>query len=171
MASRSEDAFVSEEEFLAHAIVTKEGLLTQSHLYIAIIVILYEKMGLLIPAKVLSSNTHGRGLFADSDLPAGTVVWRFDPKVDKAVSSQEAGRSVYWRFDNFAYYDKNVKKWIYHLDKTKWINHSHKPNLKNRGTETITNRHVKRGEELLEDYCEASARCKQGKTFDNKVNQ
>ena len=127
-------------------------------------------MGLLIAAKALSSDIHGRGLFADCDLPAGTVVWRFDPKVDKVVTSQSAGREIYWRFDNFAYYDKNLKKWVYHMDKTKWINHSHKPNLKNRDKEMVTSRHVKRGEELLEDYCEASGRCKKRAEFDEMIN-
>jgi len=127
-------------------------------------------MGLLITAKVLSSDTHGRGLFADCDLPEGTAVWRFDPKVDKIVSSQSAGRNLYWRFDNFAYYDKNIKKWVYHLDKTKWINHSQKPNLKNHGMEMVTNRQVKCGEELFEDYCEASGRCKKRTKFNSMVN-
>lgn len=127
-------------------------------------------MGLLVSAKVLPSGTHGRGLFADCDLPVGTVVWRFDPKVDKAVSSQSAGRSLYWRFDNFAYYDGDIKKWVHHLDKTKWINHSHRPNLKNHGMEMVTSRHVRRGEELLEDYCEASGRCKPGTKFNGVVN-
>ena len=75
-------------------------------------------MGLLVAAKVLWSGTHGRGLFADCDLPAGTVVWKFDASVDKAVSSQSIGRKRYWRFDNFAYYDKDIKKWVYHMDKT-----------------------------------------------------
>ena len=128
-------------------------------------------MGLLVAAKVLWSGTHGRGLFADCDLPAGTVVWKFDASVDKAVSSQSIGRKRYWRFDNFAYYDKDIKKWVYHMDKTKWINHSHTPNLKNRGMEMVTIRHIRRGEELLEDYCEASGRCKIGTPFNSVVNR
>ena len=126
-------------------------------------------MGLLVSTKVLPSRTHGRGLFANCDLPKGTVVWRFDANVDKVISSQSDGRIRFWRFDHFAYYDKDFKKWVYHTDKTKWINHSHKPNLENHGMEMVTNRHVKCGEELLEDYCEASGRCKTGTKFNSVV--
>ena len=111
-----------------------------------------QAMGLLVPAKVLKSRIHGRGLFAAEDIPKGTVVWRFDPKVDKVVASAAAGRRRFWRFDHYAYFDPSRKAWVYCTDRAKWINHSARPNLSDHKDYMRAARRIRKGDEMTENY-------------------
>lgn len=119
-------------------------------------------MVLLVRAKVLPSRIHGRGLFAGEDIPKGAVVWRFDPRVDKVVASAAAGRRRFWRFDHYAYFDPSRKAWVYCTDRAKWINHSARPNLSDHKDFLRAARRIRKGEEMTENYCVASGRCRRG---------
>ena len=119
-------------------------------------------MVLLVRTKVLRSGIHGRGLFADEDIPKNTVVWRFDPKVDKRVTSVAAGRRRFWRFDHFSYFDRFQKSWVYNTDRAKWMNHSARPNLVDDKDCMRAGRRIRKGEEMTENYCVASGRCRRG---------
>lgn len=119
-------------------------------------------MGLRVRTKVLRSRIHGRGLFADEDIPKGAVVWQFDAKVDKRVRSVAAGRRRFWRFDHFAYFDRFQRAWVYNTDRAKWMNHSARPNLVDDQDRLRAARRIRKGEEMTENYCVASGRCRRG---------
>ena len=119
-------------------------------------------MGLLVPTKVLKSRIHGRGLFAAEDIPKGTVVWKFDPRVDKVVASAAAGRRRFWRFDHYAYFDPSRKAWVYCTDRAKWMNHSARSNLSDHKDEVRAARRIRKGEEMTENYCVVSGHCRRG---------
>lgn len=40
---------------------------------------------LLVPTVVKLSPIHGLGLFSEIDIPQGTVIWQFDPVIDRII--------------------------------------------------------------------------------------
>lgn len=117
-------------------------------------------MGLTIRAKVLRSSIHGRGLMADQDVPRGTVVWRFDPRVDKVVRDLKTAPQRYWRFRHFAYYDRHRRAWLYNTDRTKWMNHAVRPNVAPRADGCLVAvQRIRRGAEITTNYCQESGLC------------
>ena len=118
-------------------------------------------MGLVIRTKVLRSRIHGRGLFADEEIPQGAVVWRFDPRVDKVVRCLETAAERYWRFRHFAYFDKHLREWVYSTDKSKWMNHASIPNTAPRSDGSLVSvRKIRRGQEITTNYCRESGLCR-----------
>ena len=44
---------------------------------------------LLVRTRLGPSTIHGIGVFADEDIPRGTIVWSFNPLIDKALTDEE----------------------------------------------------------------------------------
>src|SRR3954469_1637143 len=44
---------------------------------------------LLVKTRLGPSTIHGIGVFADEDIPRGTIVWSFNPLIDKALTDEE----------------------------------------------------------------------------------
>ena len=110
---------------------------------------------LRVPTYVASSDIAGMGLFAGVDLPAGTIVWEFDDRVDWRISREEFEsfpdpyRS---RMGHYVYLDESG---IYILcgDNAKFMNHTDDPNCDDPdGKYTITRRDIRADEELTCDY-------------------
>ena len=112
---------------------------------------------------VKNSSIHGRGLFAREKIPKGTVIWKFNPKIDKTFRKvTPTVLKKHYLFYNFAWFCKQKKFWVYETDRAKWINHSSKPNCSSEKNWKITKttKAIKAGEEITEDY---------GKTYSEKI--
>ena len=82
---------------------------------------------LTIKASAKPSKIHGIGLFADQDIPSGTVMWRFDPNIDKSFSEYDLNR-LDIKEKGFilghAYHSITSKRWILAGDDACYANHS-----------------------------------------------
>lgn len=99
---------------------------------------------ILVRTEVRPSKIHGRGLFAVEAVPAGTVVWRFDPSIDK-IDAVPASEIFSWRTEH---------GYVMTGDNAKFINHSKTPNLVTTpGVDPVfAARDIAAGEELTESY-------------------
>lgn len=115
----------------------------------------------MVKTKIGLSTTHGIGLFADQDIPKGTVTWRFMPGLDLIVSEDillQLSESARKQFLNYCYVDKFTKHFILCFDDERFINHSENPNIIQNNSESETEgveiaaRDIKKGEELFCNY-------------------
>jgi len=110
---------------------------------------------LRVPTYVDTSPIAGVGLYAGTDLPAGTIVWEYDETVDWRLTPEELAsfpEPYRSRMKHYAYLEDDG---LYILcgDNAKFMNHSEDPNCDDpEGAYTITNRAVHAGEELTCDY-------------------
>ena len=90
------------------------------------------------------SQIHGRGLFALEAIPAGAVVWAYDPAVDR-IELEPDPNGYSWRVG-----DSHVVPG----DDARFINHSSTPNLSTTPglSPSVAARDIEPGEELTEDY-------------------
>ena len=51
---------------------------------------------------------------------------------------------------------------MYNTDRAKWMNHSARPNLVDDQDRLRAARRIRKGEEMTENYCVASGRCRRG---------
>jgi len=116
---------------------------------------------LYVKTKVLPSNIHGLGLFADQFIPKGTVVWKFTPGFDlKFTKEQILSFPEILQIYLYKYGWRSKKSKLYCLasDNGKYFNHSNYPNCLSRHTNsedevvTIAKKDIKNGEELTDDY-------------------
>jgi SET domain-containing protein len=115
---------------------------------------------LLIETRLAASPIQGLGLFAVAPIPAGTAVWRFDPRVDRLVGDEaEELRTLY---PGFAHLEE------VHLceipgegllllgDDARFINHAVEPLLHRARADDWRSfcaaRDIAAGEELTVDY-------------------
>lgn len=107
------------------------------------------------------SDVHGIGLFADEDIPKGTVIWEFDPGLDISITKDEYSRlsSVSKQFfDHYGYWSDELDIYICAADGWRFTNHSKNPNTgtinSSKGNEgqDVALRDIKKGEEILFDY-------------------
>jgi SET domain-containing protein len=119
---------------------------------------------LLVRTTVHPSGVHSLGLFADEFIPKGTVIWRFDGRVDRrydesqlaALAEEEQERLL-----NFCYLNPGTRLYVYCGDNARYSNHSEQPNTEDLGFEqgvfegegiTIAARDIQPGEEIVSDY-------------------
>jgi len=110
---------------------------------------------LCVPTFVAPSRIAGVGLFAATDLAAGTVIWEFTEGVDWRIPPED--------FEGFPEpYRSKLRHYVYQEesgllvlcgDNAKFMNHQDDPNCDDpEGDYTITRRGVRAGEELTCDY-------------------
>ncbi len=111
---------------------------------------------LLIKTKIGNSGIHGIGLFANQFVPKGTVTWKYHPLFDTAFSEDEIiemsdpAKKIFF---HYAYFDKDLNKYVLCFDDQRFINHSLKGlNIHSTVREDIAARDIHPGEELLCDY-------------------
>ena len=107
-----------------------------------------------VEVKVATNPEMGLGLFTKEFIQKGTIVWEFvegvDIKMDEATfnklnyAQKEYFEKYGWKEDDGFYYSS--------CDLTNFINHSYKPNLDIVGEKVVSNRDIKVGEELFENY-------------------
>lgn len=120
---------------------------------------------LCIDTIVKKSNISGLGLFANVDIPQGTVIWKFEPKLDtllKIEDIQNLSEEAIQQFLNYAFFDKSREKFMLCGDDARFFNHSEAPNCDDINTDiTVAVRNIQKGEELTVDY----------KTFDGDITR
>ena len=80
---------------------------------------------LLVKTKIGTSKIHGIGLFADQDISKGTIVWSFDPLIDKTLTNSEIESLPDFMkefIDTYSFFDKG--KHILCGDFGMFVNHS-----------------------------------------------
>jgi uncharacterized protein len=89
---------------------------------------------MLIPTYVAPSRIEGVGVFAAENIPAGALIWRLDPRLDRLLSREdiEALSQVHQAFvERYGYpypYDSSIT--IVELDNGRFMNHSIAPNTR-----------------------------------------
>lgn len=109
----------------------------------------------LVPTYLAESTIHGIGVFAASDLPKGTLIWTFDPRVDWRMTAEElaAFPEPYQSWLRAWCYLEAEGTYVLCGDNAKFMNHTEAPNCDDpEGKYTVTNRAIMRDEELTCDY-------------------
>ena len=108
------------------------------------------------------SPLHGIGIFAGEEVPAGTVVWQFNPLVDLefspekwAAMRQELCPFSFQEVEKYSYKEKN--RIVVCLDNAQFMNHDETAyNVENAadGKDMLARRPIAAGEELVCNYFE-----------------
>lgn len=116
---------------------------------------------LLVKTRLGPSQIEGIGLFADQDIPAGTVTWRFDPRFDQVFPPEaldglpEVSRA---QLLNYAYVHGPTGHLVFCLDNARFMNHADEPNTMGVHAageiagHDIATRDIRNGEEITCDY-------------------
>jgi len=115
---------------------------------------------LCVRTKTGMSPIHGIGLFADEPIAKGTVIWKFLPGFDLALTPEQIlsfPKLVQIYLYKYTYKDIKTKEYYFCSDDAKYFNHSESPNTYNGETKeseeaTIAARDIAIGEELTADY-------------------
>jgi hypothetical protein len=118
-----------------------------------------------VKTKVMPSTIPeaGMGLFADEDIPKGTIVWSCVENVDSSVLDSDVEKMSKEERDKFilhAYKSTKTGYWIACYDGGQYVNHSEYPNLGQYDFDTdseyadVALRDILKGEELLDNYYE-----------------
>lgn len=111
---------------------------------------------LLIKTKVGVSSIEGLGVIAQTSVPLGATVWRYQKNFDITLSDEEfdtlpdIAKQFFMRY---AYYSKVDGGYVLCGDNARYTNHSSTPNTRmiNR-TETVAIMTINAGDEITEDY-------------------
>ena len=113
---------------------------------------------LLVKTKINLSSKQGIGLFAAEFIPKGQVTWKYDPVFDTAFTAEQVNSMsniAKERFFDYAYFDKELDRFILCFDDLRFINHDAKcPNIHSTPQMDIAARDILEGEELLCNYNE-----------------
>jgi SET domain-containing protein len=114
---------------------------------------------LIIPTYVAPSRIEGVGVFAAEDIPAGTLIWRLEPMLDRLLSKEDiAGLpEVHQAFvERYGYpYPHDPGLTIIELDNGRFMNHSTAPNTRFSDPDSgFTRVTIAAHEELTCDYSE-----------------
>ncbi|HVI51871.1 MAG TPA: SET domain-containing protein [Candidatus Sulfotelmatobacter sp.] len=112
---------------------------------------------LLVKAHLAPSTVHGTGLFASEFIAEGTVIWRFDARIDRKFTRRErdALPEPARTFVATYSYPEEIGSDLFYLDgdHARFMNHSATPNTCC-VVDTVAIRDIQAGEELLCDYDE-----------------
>ena len=107
-----------------------------------------------VEVKVATNPEMGLGLFTKEFIQKGTIVWEFVEGVDIKMDEVTFNKLNYAQKEYFEKYGWKEDDGFYYssCDLTNFINHSNKPNLDIVGEKVVSNRDIKVGEELFENY-------------------
>ncbi|MEQ1717259.1 MAG: SET domain-containing protein [Hyphomicrobium sp.] len=116
---------------------------------------------LMVKTRLGVSPIAGIGLFADEDIKAGTVTWRFMPGFDQVFTNADIARlpePARAQFLTYTYLHKETGQHVYCLDNARFMNHADTPTTAGvhgdgaiEGYDVAT-RDIAKGEELTCDY-------------------
>ena len=114
---------------------------------------------LLIPTYVGPSAVEGVGVFAARDIPAGSLIWRLEPSLDRLVhvdELQNQPESIQQFVERYAYpYPHDPNYLVIELDNGRFMNHSAEPNTNFEDPDAgFTRRLIRADEELFCNYAE-----------------
>lgn len=101
------------------------------------------------------SSIDGLGLFAAENIKVGAIIWEYYPDIDIELH-EFALNDVEWNFiEKYAYYDRQLDKWILPADNDRFTNHSDDPNTgPSEDGKMVALRDIKKGEEITCNYHE-----------------
>lgn len=121
----------------------------------------------LFKVLIMKSGIEGSGVFADQDIPKGSIVWKFDPDHDLTLPLEDFERlDLETRADvrKVAYVSPTSNQWVYppKNDPARYTNHSETSNnlsaVFNRNISNepffIANTEIAKGTELTVNYKE-----------------
>jgi len=111
---------------------------------------------LRVRTRIGPSAIHGIGLFAEQEIPRGTLIWEFlptfDVTFDRAAFERlpaETQRNV----DKYAFLDREQNVFVLCGDDARFMNHSTEPNTWEVSEScTLASRDIAAGEEITCDY-------------------
>lgn len=113
-----------------------------------------------VKTKLSESKIHGIGVFAAEFIKKGTLVWKFDPRIDKVLTKSDLENLALINKEfvlHYSYLTNNV--FVLAGDNGMFVNHSLRPNLI--GEDSADGYGICRalkdinvGEELTQDYSE-----------------
>ena len=119
-------------------------------------IIRYTVSMLLVKTKLLCSQIHGIGLFADQFIPKGTTTWKYNSKFDASFSEEQVNSLSEFareKFFHYTYFDKELNKYVLCFDDLRFINHSARDfNIQSKPHQDVAVRDIQEGEELLCNY-------------------
>ncbi len=126
-------------------------------------------MAFVVPTRVGPSAIEGIGAFAVQDISKGTIVWRFDPVIDRLYdpAALDTMHPVIRDFlMRYAYLHAKTGKYVLCCDNSRFVNHADDPNTQGEfppgehpeGVDRAV-RDIRAGEEITCDY----------RTFDEDV--
>jgi SET domain-containing protein len=115
---------------------------------------------LLTKTRLGMSGIHGVGLFADQFIPAGTIVWKFNPLIDIRFPGEEfssLSEEAREQIRKYSYRERSSGLYVLCGDDARFFNHSPEPNCidicdGDNGDITKAIADIERGEELTCDY-------------------
>jgi SET domain-containing protein len=114
---------------------------------------------MLIPTYVAPSRIEGVGLFAAENIPAGTLIWRLEPALDRLLTKEDlaalpADHQAFVERYGYPYpHDPSIT--IIELDNGRFMNHSTAPNTNFSDPDTgFTRTFIPAHDELTCDYSE-----------------
>lgn len=116
------------------------------------------------------SQIHGIGLFAAEFIPKGTLVWQFNPLLDKMWTKEEYQNlnvppCVRFFLKIYTYYDES--RVVLCGDNARFTNHSENPNCEAQDfLKSVAIRDIAIGEEMTENYDKVHAGCWNASEFE-----
>ena len=113
---------------------------------------------LLVRTYLASSPIDGIGLFVAEPIAKDTVIWTFDPRIDRLFSPEERESfpeplRTFLRTYSYPRCPR-ASEFVLDGDHARFMNHSKAPNTCNIGSDTTAARDIDADEELLCDYDE-----------------
>ncbi len=114
---------------------------------------------LLVKTRIGPSKINGIGLFADSFIPKGTLIWKFTPGLDIEITKDDLTKLPQQARDkllHYCYLDKKTDKYVLGFDDDRFMNHSNTPTTEDGNPYgydgDIAVRDIYEGEEITCDY-------------------
>ena len=86
---------------------------------------------MLVTTELKPSPIHGLGVFLTESVPAGTVIWRFDSRIDRVYSKEEVASLPPITRDflrTYSTWHSPAQVWVLCGDNGRHFNHSSNPN-------------------------------------------
>ena len=119
-------------------------------------------MTYIVKTRIAASLIEGIGVFAAEDIPAGAVVWRFNPALDRLIDAAEIAALAPAERDflaRYAYLDTRLGRYVLCGDNARFCNHAADANTQGaypddgpEGGIDIAARDIREGDEITCDY-------------------
>lgn len=112
---------------------------------------------LKIKTYVDKSKIHGLGVFSSEFVPAGTIIWQYNPLFTVKIKKEDIAK---YSEEELSHLDEGEYYWIdkegnymFPMDNDRFMNHSSNPNVVEGGDMlSVAARDIEPGDELTADY-------------------
>ena len=113
---------------------------------------------MMVETELRPSGIHGIGVFLSEPVAAGTIIWRFDSRIDRVYSTDEVASlpEITREFlKTYSTWNSAAKVWVLCGDNGRHFNHSYNPNTVSDGIafgQDTALTDLAAGTELTSDY-------------------